>query len=71
MRESDSPPVPVVSKELRRLKKNEMVHHGDFIKADSQEFKPWEGANGFRAGSFVKPVYRRRAPLPAIINKKP
>jgi len=27
---------------------------------EHQDFEPWEGPSGFRADSFLKPIYRRR-----------
>jgi hypothetical protein len=48
-----------VVKHFRRLKMNELVGRGDFIADPHLGFKPWEGPTGFRADSFVKPIYRR------------
>jgi hypothetical protein len=50
-----------VVKHFRRLKMNELVGRGDFIADPHLGFKPWEGPTGFRADSFVKPIYRRAA----------
>jgi len=50
----------VLSKCLRRLKWNELVSRGDFVMDKHQDFEPWEGPSGFRADSFLKPIYRRR-----------
>lgn len=44
---------------LRLLKWNEVVCRGDFVPDDHQGFELWEGPAGFRADSFMKPVYRR------------
>jgi hypothetical protein len=44
---------------FRRLKRNEVVIRGDFVASEHQEFEPWEGPGGFRADTFVKPIYRR------------
>jgi len=44
---------------LRRLGFNERVSVGDFVMNAQNKFEPWEGPNGFRADSFVKPIYRR------------
>lgn len=46
-------------KHFRRLKWNELVSRGDFVADEHQGFEPWEGPGGFRADSFVKPIYRR------------
>jgi hypothetical protein len=46
-------------KQFRRLKTNELVGRGDFVADPHLGFKPWEGPTGFRADSFVKPIYRR------------
>jgi hypothetical protein len=45
---------------LRRLQFNELVSTGDLVMNEQREFEPWEGPNGFRADSFVKPIYRRK-----------
>lgn len=47
-------PVP-----LRCLKYDELVRAGDFVMNARQEFELWEGPAGFRADSFLKPIYRR------------
>ena len=44
---------------FRRLKWNELVTRGDFVEDRNQGFEPWAGPGGFRADSFVKPIYRR------------
>jgi len=46
-------------KRFRRLKWNELVGPGDFIKNEHEGFEPWQGPNGFRASSFVKSIYRQ------------
>ena len=46
-------------KRFRRLKWDEMVSPGDFVTNGQRGFEPWEGPSGFRAGSFLKPIYRR------------
>jgi len=59
----DKPAVPVeagISESFRRLKADEVVSPGDFVKNGHQGFEPWEGPSGFRASSFVKPIYRRQ-----------
>jgi hypothetical protein len=54
---------------FRRLKWNELVCLGDFVADGRRGFKLWEGPSGFRANSFVKPIYRPdegRSASPAI-----
>jgi hypothetical protein len=51
----------VVAKHFRRLKMHELVGRGDFVADPLLGFKPWEGPTGFRADSFMKPIYRRAA----------
>jgi hypothetical protein len=63
-----NPPASVagaVVKHFRRLKMNELVGCGDFVADPHLGFKPWEGPTGFRADSFVKPIYRRATHLAA------
>jgi hypothetical protein len=48
------------SKTLRRVKWDEVVRQGDFVIAGNG-FEPWEGPTGFRADSFLKPIYRRQS----------
>lgn len=55
--------------QLRLLNGNEVVSRGDFVAGEHQGFKPWEGPAGFRADSFVKPIYRR-ARDSAIASKR-
>ena len=45
---------------LRRLKWDELVNRGDFIANAAEGFELWEGPSGFRADTFVKPIYRKR-----------
>src|SRR5512137_215931 len=47
-----------VSKRFRRLKRNESVWHGDFVADECLGLQRWEGPGGFRADTFVRPVYR-------------
>jgi hypothetical protein len=54
-----APAAEAVVKHFRRLKMNELVARGDFVADPQLGFKPWEGPTGFRADSFVKPIYRR------------
>ena len=58
-----------ISKRFRRLKWNELVTRGDFVENGNQGFEPWEGPGGFRADSFVKPIYRRDE-IHSTANKK-
>jgi hypothetical protein len=44
---------------FRRLKWNERVSLGDFVRNEHRRFELWQGPGGFRADSFVKPIYRR------------
>jgi hypothetical protein len=55
--------------QLRLLNGNEVVSRGDFVAGEHQEFELWEGPAGFRADSFVKPIYRR-ARGTAIASKR-
>jgi hypothetical protein len=48
----------VGSKEFRRLKWHELVSRGDCLMDESRVFAEWDGPFGFRASSFIKPVYR-------------
>ena len=43
---------------FRRLRSDELVIPGDYIKDGEDRYEPWEGPRGFRAASFCKPVYR-------------
>lgn len=63
--------VPVyLAKQLRRLKPNELVSHGDFVEDGRSGFEPWEGPGGFRADSFVKPIYRKWTHRPIGARKQ-
>jgi hypothetical protein len=44
---------------FRRLHKNEVVSRGDYVLNQFHGVEAWEGPGGFRAGSFVKRIYRR------------
>jgi hypothetical protein len=50
---------PGVPKHYRRLKPSELVSLGDFVANEREGFELWEGPGGFRADSFVKPIYRK------------
>jgi hypothetical protein len=56
---TNTPVLPVLLRQLRLLKWNERVQHGDFVGDDRAGFEPLEGLSGFRADSFVKQIYRR------------
>lgn len=56
--------VAVAPPRLRRLKQSEVVRRGDWVEGGRQGFEPWEGPAGFRAGAFIKPIFRNRD-LPA------
>ena len=60
-----------VSKQFRRLKSNELVSRGDFVADPHSGFKSWEGPTGFRADSFVKPIYRKQKRQPPTAEKLP
>ncbi len=48
-----------VPKDFRRLHWHEPVLNGDYVIDAQRGFELWEGPSGFRADSFVKPIYRR------------
>jgi len=52
-------PKPGAPDRFRRLKWNERVSLGDFVKNEHRRFELWQGPGGFQADSFVKPIYRR------------
>jgi hypothetical protein len=58
-KENNPPVLPVLLRQLRRLKWNERVQPGDFVGDDRAGFEPLEGPSGFRADAFVKQIYRR------------
>src|SRR4051812_15478637 len=43
---------------FRRVKSDELVIPGDYIKDAEDRYEPWEGPRGFRASAFCNPVYR-------------
>ena len=45
-------------KNLRLLRRDELVRHGDYVAHDHRRMKPWEGPGGFRADAFLHPIYR-------------
>ena len=50
------------SKYFRRLKCDELVFHGDFVADEQQGLNTWDGPGGFRADTFVRPIYRAMKP---------
>ena len=69
MSETDLSATTDLSACFRRLKWNELVTRGDFVEDGNQGFEPWEGPAGFRADSFIKPIYRKLARLPVLAEK--
>jgi hypothetical protein len=59
----------LVPKRLRRLKWNERVSLGDFVRNEQRRFELWQGPGGFRADSFMKPIYRRDGSHSAAAKK--
>ena len=57
--EPEAPARASVPERFRRLKWNEVVWPGDFVADERLGLQPWKGPGGFRAGSFVRPIYRR------------
>jgi hypothetical protein len=55
---SELPETPGATKRFRRLRSSELVSLGDFVANEGRGFELWEGPSGFRADSFVKPIYR-------------
>ena len=45
---------------FRRLRWDEIVVSGDFVVNQDRGFELWEGPSGFRADSFLTPIYRRK-----------
>ena len=43
---------------FRRLKADELVQCGDYAR-QGNDFRLWEGQGGFKAGSFVRRMYRQ------------
>lgn len=50
----------LVPRGFRRLKSSEVVTPGDYLVDDLRGFEPWQGPGGFRADSFLKPIYRQK-----------
>jgi len=69
-RQAEAPAnLTVLSKQFRRLKPGEVVGRGDFVANDQRGLEPWEGPGGFRAGAFVKPIYRRNTSRSSATKK--
>ncbi len=56
--ETSTPVGASIPKGFRRLKWNEMVNRGDFVANPNRRLEKLDGLTGFRAGSFVQPIYR-------------
>lgn len=66
MNQKDNNPENIVTADpgrFRRLQSNELVSRGDFVENERRRLVAWDGPTGFRASSFVSPVYR--------VNEKP
>ena len=61
----------VIPRDFRRLKFNEVVSRGDYVLNQTRGLEPWEGPTGFRAGSFIKLIYRRIRGRPMAIKSCP
>jgi hypothetical protein len=68
--DSGTSPEADVPAHFRRLNPNEMASRGDYVVNPQGEFEPWVGLSGFRAGSFVQPIYRQDKSRP-ITTKEP
>ncbi len=51
-------------KNFRRLKRGEVVIHGDWVDDAQRGFEPWAGPGGFHADTFVNPIYRKKGHRP-------
>ena len=49
-----------VASAFRRLRENELVWSNDYLFDRQVGLQLWDGPGGFQAGTFMKPVYRRR-----------
>ena len=45
---------------FRRLRANELVWSSDYLMDTQLGMQLWDGPGGFQAGTFTKPVYRKR-----------
>jgi len=59
MKQPEASGKALVPKGFRRLKWDELATCGDFVMNEHRGFELWVGPSGFRAGSFVKPIYRQ------------
>ena len=68
-----APPAETHYRGYRRLDWDEVVYHGDYIADENRGLKLWEGLSGFRASSFVQPIYRKMGaePTEPSPNKNP
>ena len=53
----------VTPSRMRLLKAHELVSRGDYIATQHQGFELWDGPGGFRADSFIHPIYRGPKPI--------
>jgi hypothetical protein len=60
--EPEAPARASVPERFRRLKRNEVVWSGDFVADERLGFELWEAPDVFRAGSFARPITRRKRP---------
>src|ERR1700738_4299901 len=60
--EPEAPARASVPERFRRLKRNEVVWSGDFVADERLGFELWEAPDVFRAGSFARPIIRRKRP---------
>lgn len=58
----------IIPANFRRLKSHEVVSRGDYVVDQDRGLEPWEGPSGFRAGSFIKLIYRRIKGRPMAIK---
>jgi len=70
MNGADPSALAIVAARLRPLKWNELVRRGDFVEDGRAGFEPWVGPSGFRADAFVKQIYRRLKPQPALARNQ-
>jgi hypothetical protein len=66
----DAPVSFIIPDGFRRLKQHEVVSRGDYVASVHQGVESWEGPRGFRAGSFLKPIYRRYESRSTTTKKK-
>jgi hypothetical protein len=69
--EPEAPARASVPERFRRLKWNEVVRSGDFVADERLGFELWEAPGVFRAGSFARPIYRKKeTEIPTDLNQK-